>query len=119
MALILSLKEPIETTNDNKILVVRDNTGDGNTGWGTESNPSLSQINLGNYILYLQVTITNIDNISTTYDPIDFISNFDPNNTGARPDSISELKFVITHFPHFINIMLSYGPGYSKPKADI
>lgn len=97
MALFLKLQEPIETTNDGKILVVRDDTGDGNTGWGTSGNIDYSLIDNENYALFLKITITNLEGVTTEYDEIDFYTLYNKNATiPTAPVNISDLVFNIT-----------------------
>ena len=92
MSLELKILEPIETNSDGTVLIVEDNTGDGNTGWGTGTNPDYTEINNSDYFLTLTIKIsTTADTDGTTYDDIDFYTWY-----GSAPVNLTDLIYQLT-----------------------
>lgn len=92
MALELKLEIPIEATNDGQYIVVSDDTGDGNTGWGAGSNPDFPDIDGSTYFLELEITYTDPDGTEVTYDPIDLYT--DILNSSA-PVNLTDIEFIV------------------------
>lgn len=92
MSLELKILEPVETNSDGTVLIVEDNTGDGNTGWGTGTNPDFTGIDGTNYFLTLTVKIsTSADTTGTTYDAVDFYTWY-----GQAPVNLTDIVFALT-----------------------
>lgn len=88
MALELQLIDPIEVTSDGKLITVEDDTGTGNSGWGTLTNPDFTTIDGATNFLELEVTRHKYGVDDVTYDTIDLYTHI-----GGAPAALEDLVF--------------------------
>jgi len=91
MALQLQLSNPI-MTNGSTLLLIRDNTGDGNLGWGSGSNPELINIDGSTLILTLDIKITKSNKEEIVVDSIDYYTY----NNNTPPADLQDLVFSLS-----------------------